>query len=156
MKPKLSYHMHIGLMGTGFLSFKSRSPVIHSRTIEALIRRGLMDENYNRTALGMEYVHDQCDRLNRLWKASDPTVPLIFDDQSLLEEYRNYPEVSVYVYGGNIPLVVSKGNGQDPLGILCARYLWGIQVGKFTGKFLKYRPVVSRKGSYSYDFINAR
>ena len=138
---KLSHTMKAHLMGFD-----------HGRsaTINALRRRGLIEPwpSVKRTRKALEWVKDQLDRRTEN-QFGNTSVERINNVDRLVDLYRQTPRPCIYVYAGSRPMLVSGGDGQNPVAVVTHWLLFQIQNNLVSHPFGRGE-VIGHKGSYTY------
>ena len=123
------------------------SPTAGLNTINALKRRGLVENARALTSVGLSWVRDFCEKeaLSNPYKDGHQ---IIGKEQELYDICVSAKSIDVYVYRGSHPWVVKGGNGQNPLGVL-SPYLWWQLRGGDHKRFRSYS-IMGHKGSYGF------
>ncbi len=162
----LTHPMHCWLMGN-FLDMRCSMSGKYEATKAALIARGLLDAECNRTPLALEYIQEHCNKRDVGILDRNPGVgPLIYDLFGLYLAYlaakndyepshKDANVVSIYVHHGHTPMVSSSTNRTTPLGLISSRFMWGMEVGKnkpiLAKYFNRYSVSGATKMTYGYS-----
>lgn len=174
----LTHPMHCWLMGN-FLDMRCSMSGKYEATKAALIARGLLDAECNRTPLAMEYIQEHCNKRDVGILERNPGVgPLIYDLFGLSQKYQQaiidheetrspYEQsqglvLSIYVHHGHTPMLSTMTDRTTPLALLSSRFMWGLEADPRRAALFKYFSRYSVTGatkmtygySISLDLIN--
>lgn len=186
-RSELSSTQWIALMGRSLTYRKAHDGArILPQTMEVLDRHGLIEYPYldeyphkrlhgwKRTQAGLDLIKSACDKSDQRLVSQYGDSLMIRSTAEFLIMHNKYvnrsrvvhpvqidhPDISLYIYGGQQPLLVVDGNGQQPIGVLSHYLMWQIEVGKsFTSEFIafaipdpfRYCSISGHKGSYGYN-----
>lgn len=140
----LSWQMSKHLTGERFGAHQTRS---------ALIRRGFLTAGGGRTEKAFTHIRHQmvsrtANMLKREAAIKSDLAQVVTDLPELLRLWDETARPSVYVYRGNTPMLVSDGDGQNPVAYLCHWFVWQLGFGGIESPFVR-QGIIGHKGSYS-------
>ena len=115
----------------------------NTETRKALFRRGLLTEGGGYTDKGLAFV--------KSYFVNDfPIEAKIIDRiEDLITAYQGTDDASIYVYRGQTPMLVERGDGQNPIAYIDKYLNWRMQHGLIDHPF-QFQEIIGHKGSYGF------